>query len=99
MDKKVPRKRKTTSSHENVQQQSRKEPTELEHDQKMIILYKCRSYAKTLFSKQGVAFSQVEQNNVWKSIVAECQDEGIEVGDYLKLKNTVRNWMNRATVS
>lgn len=92
-------KRKHDDDLEGAPSQSSKVSNELKPDQKIIVLEKCLPKAKILFSKQGVAFSRDAQNSEWDLIAKMCEEESIEVGGWLKLKNTVRNWFNRATVS
>lgn len=100
MSKKASKKRKnsSTDSEEKVELDVT-QPKELSYDNKMTVLHKCIPHASILLAKQGVTFSRDAQNKIWNNIANECGQEGIEVGDGIKLKNTVRNWFNRVSVS
>lgn len=101
MSKRTSKKRKDApvDSDEEDAETSSAQPKELTKQQKMNVLHKCIPHASILLTKQGVSFSREAQNNIWNDIAKQCETEGIDVGDEMKLKNTVRNWFNCVSVS
>lgn len=54
--------------------------------------------ANKLFEKWTDGLDRDTQHSTWNAVAAECQAEGIFVGDGMSLKKCVRNWINRAEV-
>lgn len=65
----------------------------------MVIIQKLMPHARNLFEKFNANLNKTKTIDLWKSICAELEEEGIKFDDWFKLKENVRNWYGRAIVS